>query len=86
MIRKEADAMSRELEKALETWANSKKEGHEQFIQLFEQWGINFDKQIQEIEKLNNQFLKDIQGNLDYMNKWFAKKENEFSKLFRLFG
>ena len=64
--------MSRELEKALETWANSKKEGHEQFIQLFEQWGINFDKKIQEI--------------LDYMNKWFSKKENQFSKLFRIFG
>lgn len=78
--------VSRELEKALETWANSKKEGHEQFIKLFEQWGNNFDKQIREIEKLNNQFLKDVEGNLDYINKWFAKKEKEFSKLFQLFG
>ncbi|AEH48893.1 hypothetical protein [Parageobacillus thermoglucosidasius] len=78
--------MSRELEKALETWANSKKEGHEQFIQLFERWGNDFDKQIREMEKLNNQFLKDVQGNLDYINKWFAKKDKEFSKLFRLFG
>jgi hypothetical protein len=86
MVRKEGEGVSKELEKALETWANSRKEGHEQFIQLFEQWGKNFDKQIQEIEKLNNQFLKDVQGNLDYINKWFAKKENEFAKLFRIFG
>jgi hypothetical protein len=78
--------VSKELEKALETWVNSRKEGHEQFIRLFEQWGKNFDTKIQEIEKLNNQFLKDVQGNLDYINQWFSKKENEFAKLFRIFG
>ncbi|QPA31770.1 hypothetical protein [Thermaerobacillus caldiproteolyticus] len=78
--------MSRELEKALETLAKSKQEGHHQFIQLFEQWNKKFDGKIKEIEKINGQFLKEIEGNLDYMNHWFAKKEKQFAQLFRLFG
>lgn len=78
--------VSKELEKALEAWAASRKEGHEQFIRLFEQWGNDFNKQLQEIEKLNNRFLHSVQGNLDYIGQWFAKKEKEFAELFRLFG
>ncbi|AMX83276.1 hypothetical protein GS3922_06040 [Geobacillus subterraneus] len=78
--------MSKELEKALEAWVASRKEGHEQFIRLFEQWGNDFNKQLQEIEKLNNGFLKSVQGNLHYVEQWFTKKEKEFAELFRLFG
>ncbi|KJE28707.1 hypothetical protein LG52_2297 [Geobacillus kaustophilus] len=78
--------MSKELEKALEGWIASRKEGHETFIRLFEQWGKDFNKQLQEIEKLNNGFLKSVQGNLDYIEQWFAKKEREFAELFRRFG
>ncbi|BBW97042.1 MULTISPECIES: hypothetical protein [Geobacillus] len=78
--------MSKELEKALEGWVASRKEGHETFIRLFEQWGSDFTKQLQEIEKLNNGFLQKVQGNLDYIERWFTKKEREFAELFRRFG
>ncbi|KPC98705.1 hypothetical protein LR69_03040 [Geobacillus sp. BCO2] len=50
--------MSKELEKALENWVASRKEGHETFIRLFEQWGKDFNKQLQEIEKLKQWIFK----------------------------
>jgi hypothetical protein len=78
--------MSRKFEKSLETFAKSKHEGHDQFIKLFEQWSKTFDGKIKEIEKINGQFLKEVEGNLGYMNRWFAKKEKQFAQLFRLFG
>lgn len=77
--------MSKQLEKSLETFAKSKHEGHEQFIKQFEKWGREFDQKIKEIEKMNGQFLKEVEGNLNYMNSWFGKKEKQMEQLFRIF-
>ncbi|ANB57919.1 hypothetical protein GFC29_3675 [Anoxybacillus sp. B7M1] len=77
--------MSEKFEKALRDIAKSKHEGHDQFIKRFEKWGQEFEQKIKEIEKMNGQFLKDIEGNIGYINSWFGKKGKQMERIFRNF-
>jgi hypothetical protein len=78
--------MSRKLEKSLEDFAKSKHQGHDQFVKRFEKWGRDFEQKLKEIEKMNGQFLKEVEGNLGYINSWFGKKEKQIEQIFRIFN
>jgi len=78
--------MSKQFEKSLEAVAKSKQEGHDQFLKRIEKWGVEFDKKMKEIEKVNNQFLKEVNGDLTNIDGWFQKKEKQLTQLFRYFS
>ncbi|MCZ0756178.1 hypothetical protein [Anoxybacillus sp. J5B_2022] len=78
--------MSKQLEKSLEAVAKSKQEGHDQFLKRIEKWGTEFDKKMKEIEKVNSQFLKEVNGDLTKIDGWFRKKEKQLEQLFRYFS
>jgi ElaB/YqjD/DUF883 family membrane-anchored ribosome-binding protein len=75
--------MKNKFEKELEKHVKSKHDGHDEVIKKFEQWGKELDENIEKINKTNQQFLKEVEGKLDYMNKWFAKKEKQFAQMLR---
>ncbi|GGJ76991.1 hypothetical protein GGR02_003002 [Anoxybacillus voinovskiensis] len=78
--------MSKQFEKSLEAVAKSKQEGHDQFLKRIEKWGTEFDKKMKEIEKVNSQFLKEVNGDLTNIDGWFRKKEKQLTQLFRYFS
>ncbi|WP_027408884.1 hypothetical protein [Anoxybacteroides tepidamans] len=77
--------MTKKFEKSLEDFAKSKHQGHDQFIGRFEKWGKDFEQKMKEIEKMNDQFFKEVEGNLGYINSWFGKKEKQMEQILRIF-
>jgi hypothetical protein len=75
--------MTNKFERELEKFAKSKHDGHDEVMKKFEQWSKNLEDHFKKIDQTNQQFLKEVEGKLGYMNQWFAKKEKQLEKLLR---